>query len=286
MLIAEVTLTDELKYGIDWFINARSGMSMGGSGVLEPNVTRGTLNLGGLPPTPTGAVPAFAGLQLINSLGGDVRGVLNALGTDSRLKIVSSPSLMVIDNQKAQIQVGSRVPTLSSQQAGATSGVGGNVISSIQYLDTGILLNVTPRVNSGGRITLEVAQEVSEAAATQTSGIDSPTITKRTAQSVVTTQSGRDARLRGPHPEQAHLLDLGRADPLEDSGDRRPVRHAGLSRREDGTDPAHHAEADRGRGQRARRARRAAAQDAACSTRCTRSRRRTTRSPSRAETAN
>jgi general secretion pathway protein D len=97
---------------------------------------------------------------------------------------------MVIDNQKAQIQVGSRVPTLSSQQAGATSGVGGNVISSIQYLDTGILLNVTPRVNSGGRITLEVAQEVSEAAATQTSGIDSPTITKRTAQSVVTTQSG------------------------------------------------------------------------------------------------
>jgi general secretion pathway protein D len=190
VLIAEVTLTDELKYGIDWFINARSGMSMGGSGVLEPNVTRGTMNLGGLPPTPTGAVPAFAGLQLINSLGGDVRGVLNALGTDSRLKIVSSPSLMVIDNQKAQIQVGSRVPTLSSQQAGATSGVGGNVISSIQYLDTGILLNVTPRVNSGGRITLEVAQEVSEAAATQTSGIDSPTITKRTAQSVVTTQSG------------------------------------------------------------------------------------------------
>jgi general secretion pathway protein D len=190
VLIAEVTLTDELKYGIDWFINARSGMSMGGSGVLEPNVTRGTLNLGGLPPTPTGAVPAFAGLQLINSLGGDVRGVLNALGTDSRLKIVSSPSLMVIDNQKAQIQVGSRVPTLSSQQAGTTSGVSGNVISSIQYLDTGILLSVTPRVNSGGRITLEVAQEVSEAAATQTSGIDSPTITKRTAQSVVTTQSG------------------------------------------------------------------------------------------------
>jgi general secretion pathway protein D len=190
VLIAEVTLTDELKYGIDWFINARSGMSMGGSGVLEPNVTRGTLNFGGLPPTPTGAVPAFTGLQLINSLGGDVRGVLNALGTDSRLKIVSSPSLMVIDNQKAQIQVGSRVPTLSSQQAGTTSGVGGNVISSIQYLDTGILLNVTPRVNSGGRITLEVAQEVSEAAPTKTSGIDSPTITKRTAQSVVTTQSG------------------------------------------------------------------------------------------------
>lgn len=196
VLIAEVTLTDELSYGIDWFINARSGLSSTGSGALLPNVTTGTLNFGSLPttsgvPSPTGTLPAFTGgLQLVNTLGGDVRGVLRAVGGDSRLKIVSSPSLMVIDNQKAQIQVGSRVPTLSSQQTGTTTGTTTGVISSIQYLDTGILLSVTPRVNSGGRITLEIAQEVSEAAATQTSGIDSPTITKRTAQSVVTTQSG------------------------------------------------------------------------------------------------
>ncbi|MDH4282115.1 MAG: hypothetical protein OEV36_05650 [Myxococcales bacterium] len=196
VLIAEVTLTGELSYGIDWFINARSGLSSTGSGALLPNVTTGTLNLGSLPttngvPSPTGTVAGFTGgLQLVNALGGDVRGVLRAVGNDSRLKIVSSPSLMVIDNQKAQIQVGSRVPTLSTQQTGTTTGTTSGVISSIQYLDTGILLNVTPRVNSGGRITLEIAQEVSEAAATQTSGIDSPTISKRTAQSVVTTQSG------------------------------------------------------------------------------------------------
>jgi general secretion pathway protein D len=190
VLIAEVTLTDDLKYGIDWFISARSGMSMGGSGVLEPNVTRGVLNLGGLPSSPTGTVPfpTGGGLQLINSLGGDVRGVLNALGSDSRLKIVASPTLMVIDNQKAQIQVGKKVPTLSSTQ----SGVGGTtgVISNVNYLDTGVLLTVTPRVNSGGRITLEISQEVSDAVATTSSNIDSPTVTNRNAQSVVTTQSG------------------------------------------------------------------------------------------------
>lgn len=190
VLIAEVTLTDDLKYGIDWFITARSGMSMGGSGVLEPNVTRGVLNLGGLPSSPTGTVPfpTGGGLQLINSLGGDVRGVLNALGSDSRLKIVASPTLMVIDNQKAQIQVGKKVPTLSSTQ----SGVGGTtgVISNVNYLDTGVLLTVTPRVNSGGRITLEISQEVSDAVATTSSNIDSPTVTNRNAQSVVTTQSG------------------------------------------------------------------------------------------------
>ena len=190
VLIAEVTLTDELKYGIDWFISARAGMSMGGSGVLEPNVTRGVLNMGGLPSTATGAVPfpSSGGLQLINSLGGDVRAVLNALGTDSRLKIVASPTLMVIDNQKAQIQVGKKVPTLSSTQ----SGVGGTagVISNVNYLDTGVLLTVTPRVNSGGRITLEISQEVSDAVPTTSSTIDSPTVTNRNAQSVVTTQSG------------------------------------------------------------------------------------------------
>ncbi len=189
VLIAEVTLTDDLEYGIDWFINARSGLSMGGSGRPEPNITRGTLNPGGfLPPTPTGVVPAFNGLQLINTLGGDVRGVLTALGKDSRLKIVSSPTLMVVDNQKGQIQVGKRVPTLSSTQ----SGVGGvtGVIESVTYLETGVLLTVTPRVNTGGRITLEINQEVSDAQTTDTSTINSPTISRRQAQSVVTTQSG------------------------------------------------------------------------------------------------
>lgn len=190
VLIAEVTLTDELQYGVDWFINARSGLSMGGSGVLEPNVTRGSLNMGTLPTSPTSPVPALAsgGLQLINTLGGDVRGVLTAIGKDSRLRIVSSPSLMVIDNQKAKIQVGDKVPTLSSTQTGVTTGTG--VISNINYLDTGVLLTVTPRVNSGGRITLEILQEVSAASKTDSSTIDSPTLTQRSAQSVVTTQSG------------------------------------------------------------------------------------------------
>ena len=190
VLIAEVTLTDELQYGVDWFINARSGLSMGGSGVLEPNVTRGSLNMGTLPTSPTSPVPALAsgGLQLINTLGGDVRGVLTAIGKDSRLRIVSSPSLMVIDNQKAKIQVGDKVPTLSSTQTGVTTGTG--VISNVNYLDTGVLLTVTPRVNSGGRITLEILQEVSAASKTESSTIDSPTLTQRSAQSVVTTQSG------------------------------------------------------------------------------------------------
>jgi hypothetical protein len=84
--------------------------------------------------------------------------------------------------------VGKRVPTLSSTQ----SGVGGvtGVIESVTYLETGGLLTVTPRVNLGGRITLEINQEVSDAQTTDTSTINSPTISRRQAQSTVTTQSG------------------------------------------------------------------------------------------------
>jgi general secretion pathway protein D len=104
------------------------------------------------------------------------------------MTIVSTPSLMVIDNQKGQINVGKKVPTLSSTQSGVSTGTG--VISNINYLETGVMLNVTPRVNAGGRITLEISQEVSDAAPTTTSAIDSPTISRRSAQSVVTTQSG------------------------------------------------------------------------------------------------
>ncbi|MHB9101633.1 MAG: type II secretion system protein GspD, partial [Sulfuricella sp.] len=96
------------------------------------------------------------------------------------------------------IQVGDRVPTVSQTQAlavAATPTTG--VISSIQYLDTGIMLSVTPHINAGGLITMEISQEVSNAVKTVTSGIDSPTISKRSAQSTVTVQAGETMVLGG-----------------------------------------------------------------------------------------
>ena len=85
--VCEITLDDTLKYGIDWYINGGDRVGPNSSG------TAGSLNLGGLPPTPAGIVPAFTGLQLINRLGGDVRVVLNALGTDGKLAVLATPQL-------------------------------------------------------------------------------------------------------------------------------------------------------------------------------------------------
>lgn len=184
--VAEVTLSDDLKFGVDWFLNGRS--------VGNASVTDGTLNLGGLPTTPTGAVPLFTGLQLINRKGGDVRAVLNALGKDGRLQVLATPQLMVLDNQKAQIKVGDKISVQTQQQsvAGSTSGL----INSFQYIETGILLAVTPRINSGGQVTLEVSQEVSVPQPASVAGAN-PDISQRTASTSVVVASGESIVLGG-----------------------------------------------------------------------------------------
>lgn len=184
--VAEVTLSDDLKFGVDWFLNGRSR----GDG----SVTDGSLNMGGLPATPSGAVPAFTGLQLINRLGGDVRAVLNALGKDGRLQVLATPQLMVLDNQKAQIKIGDRISVQTQQQtvAGTTTGL----INSFQYIETGILLTVTPRINSGGQVTVEVSQEVSVPQPTSVPGAN-PDISQRTANTTVVVASGESIVLGG-----------------------------------------------------------------------------------------
>jgi len=184
--VAEVTLTDDLRFGVDWFLTGRS--------VGQSSVTSGQLNMGSLPATPTGAVPAFTGLQLVNRLGGDVRGVLNALGKDGRLQVLATPQLMVLDNQKAQIKIGDRISVQTQQQtvAGTTSGL----INSFQYVETGILLSVTPRINSGGQVTLEVNQEVSVPLPPAVAGAN-PDISQRTASTSVVVSSGESVVLGG-----------------------------------------------------------------------------------------
>ncbi len=176
--IAEVKLKDELKYGLEWFFKNGSR--------IEGKLDVGSAGIAAL-------VPGFSYSWV--SASGDLSAILNALATDSKLKVISSPHVTVADNQEAKIQVGDKVPTISQTQT-ATNTTNG-IISTVQYLETGVLLNVKPRINAGGLVSLEVSQEVSNAIATTTSGIDSPTIQKRAAESAVTIQSGQTLVLAG-----------------------------------------------------------------------------------------
>ncbi len=124
---------------------------------------------------------------------------LNTLASESRATIISSPSLMVLDNHTAEIRVGDQVPVRTSEASSiAQSGDNNTIIAStIQYRDTGVILTVTPRVNISGMVVLDITQDVNDVAQTTTSGIDSPTINQRRIQTTVAVNSGDSIALGG-----------------------------------------------------------------------------------------
>ncbi len=184
--IAEVTLTGELSLGLEWFFKNNVGSKTG----------RGTLDLGA-----TGLqalAPGFS-YAIVDAL--DVRLVLNTLAEESKLNIISSPSLMVLNNQQATIEVGDQVPVTTAQQQ-SVSGQS-NIVNSIEYRDTGVLLTVTPRVNAGGLVIMDIEQEVSNVDEQQAAGGGeatqnlTPTIQQRRITSTVAIQSGETVVLGG-----------------------------------------------------------------------------------------
>ncbi|HRQ56931.1 MAG TPA: type II secretion system secretin GspD [Azoarcus taiwanensis] len=144
--ILEVTLTDELQYGLQWFFHGGIGSDKRGTGIWNPNQS------GGIGPSQ----PGFS--YTITDSVGQVRLVLNALAQRSLLNVISSPSLMVLDNHSATIQVGDQQPVRTA----TTVTEGGVTTSSIQFKDTGVQLNVTPSVNAGGLVTMAISQAVTD----------------------------------------------------------------------------------------------------------------------------
>ncbi|QJR12705.1 Secretin XpsD [Usitatibacter rugosus] len=187
VLLAEVRLSDELTFGINWFLNGRNGSN-----------TTGAIRTGGLPVTADLAVPLLdPGFQLVSRSGDLVRAVLNSLGKDGKAQVLASPQLMVLDNQKAQFKVGDRISVQTQTQTGVNTGAG--VLNSYQYLETGVLLTITPRINSGNQVTLEVNQEVSDpVAGTGGTAVNpNPDVTSRSVQTTVVIASGESVVLAG-----------------------------------------------------------------------------------------
>jgi general secretion pathway protein D len=186
--IAEVTLTDELSYGLQFFLKQ-------GSNIVE--LTKPTIR--SAPTNGTGGfadiTSVFPGFNYVLTTA-NARVILNLLSSISHVDVVSSPQILVLDHQTAALQVGDQVPIIT-QSATSVLTTGAPVVNSIDYRNTGVLLQVTPRVNASGLITLEIDQEVSDVKPTTTSGIDSPTITERRIVSSVVTQDGETIALGG-----------------------------------------------------------------------------------------
>ena len=179
--IAEVTLNDTLKYGTQFFFR--------GGGLA-----------GALGATTTGAAASAISSTAAGFLFGSADGssAISALQAVTTVKVLSSPQLLVLDNETARLQVGDVVPFLT-QSSQSTFSANSPVINSIDYRETGVIMQVTPRVNSGGLVTLDISQEVSgiNTAVTPITGIASPTFSERAVRSRVVIQDGQTVGLAG-----------------------------------------------------------------------------------------
>ncbi len=183
--ILEVTLRDDLNYGVEWFF--KNSISRG-------NVTegRGTLDLGeaGL----SALTPSFSYTIVDNA--DQVRLALNLLEKESDVNVLSSPSLIVLDSETAYINVGDEIP-VPARQSVSNINPDSPTVNEIQFRQTGVTLTVTPRIKISGLVTMDIKQEVSSALGTTTSDIDAPTIQQRQIESAVAINSGETVVLGG-----------------------------------------------------------------------------------------
>ncbi|MCP3401800.1 type II secretion system secretin GspD [Bradyrhizobium sp. CCGB20] len=197
--IAEVTLTDDLQYGVQSYIMSRDlglkpdtgSFGYAGASAAVGNAANVVLNR---------AIPGF---NFLVGAASTPRAILNALHSVTDVKVLSNPSVVVIDNQIATLQVGDEIPI---QTGSATVLTGNNTIANTtDYRSTGIILRVVPRINANGNVRLDVEQEISNPVGTSSTASSSststnsltPTVSTRKVRSSVSVASGQTVLLAG-----------------------------------------------------------------------------------------
>ncbi len=177
--LAEVTLNDNLSYGVQFYLqkNAGSlGFSTGQSIDIAPTVPGMNFIVGALAPSP--------------------KVVLDALASVTSVRVVSSPSVVVVHNQPATLVVGDEIPYTSRSAVGVVD-PDAPVVNEIEYKNTGVILKVTPKINSNGLVTMTIDQEVSTVADNGSADTLTPTISQRSITSTIAVQSGQMVVLGG-----------------------------------------------------------------------------------------
>lgn len=199
--ILEVKLNDKLEYGVKWYLEGLIGTSNGNSGNTSNRFTdsqpgnqqRGLFGS----QTKPGADGQNIFYSFINS---EIEVAINALQQDGSTKTLSAPSLVVLNNKEARINVGEQLPVVQNYLSGGfntgTNGVStGTSYGSVQFRDVGVILTVTPRVNPGGLVYMEVQQEVSNPGTQDPTGNYS--VNKREIETEIAVQSGQTVLLGG-----------------------------------------------------------------------------------------
>ncbi|MEG9504820.1 MAG: type II secretion system secretin GspD [Methylorubrum extorquens] len=199
-VIAEVTLNNELQFGLQWFLKNSGSRFNLAQADTNRSVAQGTSGTDALIKAAVRGVPGFN--YLLNA--SDFNVVLNALQGVTRVNVISSPNITVLDNRTAKLQVGDQVPIV--RQSGQSAfAAGAPILNQIEMKDTGVILSVTPRVNKNGLVVLDINQEVSDVVKTTTSEINSPTIRQRRVATSVAVNDGHSLAIGGMVQEKAQI---------------------------------------------------------------------------------
>jgi len=196
--IASVNLTDDLQFGVEWLFKGGAPSGRGSGGLVLP-ATGSTPGNPGKPGDGVALSIAKGFTYIINNANfpGGVQAVLHLLDQYGDTKVVANPHLAALDNQKATIKAGDKIPICQQSFVGGGTVPTSNVVTTTsQYIDTGVLLQITPHINAGGLVTLEVQAEVSDPGA-QLTPCEAPPINTRSVQTIVSVQSGQTMVMGG-----------------------------------------------------------------------------------------
>ena len=170
-------------------------------------------------------------LDTVNKL----KGLINLLAAQGKVNILASPHIMAANNQEARIMIGEEVPILTSSSVPLISQTTSFQTSTVQYRNTGIILSVKPQINAKGLVTLEIAQEVSDAKGTTTGVSGTPTFTVRQAKTTLITGDNQTVVLGGLIREDRTVTQAGIPGPAEDAAPGLLVRLRGGKQAKDRT---------------------------------------------------
>jgi len=183
--IAEVTLNDNLQYGVQFFLKNSNGPNNGSLLNTAANTAvNGLINR------------VLPGFNFLVGTEAQPQVIINALHAVTDVKILSNPSLVVIDNQAATLQVGDQIP-ITTQSAQSVIAPGAPVVSNVDYRNTGIILRVAPRINANGNVLLNIEQEISAVADNANANTLTPTVSQRRVASSIAVANGQTVLLAG-----------------------------------------------------------------------------------------
>lgn len=202
--VAEVTLNDQLNYGVQFYLQSQNlGLKPDQGSLLNTTSTQAPVAAAAGTAVNAFINRAFPGFNFLVGSEANPHVILQALHDVTSVKVLTNPSIVVIDNQVATLQVGDSVPvsTGTANVLNATTSASSTVVNSIDYRNTGIILRVVPRINVNGNVRLDIEQEISQVTPATAASL-TPTVSERKVKSSISVASGQTVLLAGLISEQ------------------------------------------------------------------------------------